>query len=140
MNNFMGYSQEHMDAREAKICKFFTVLGVDATPERVTGYVEETLSIPWLRNGIYYFTGALRNVVRAKDDGFQTAPQPGVIWSAAQALIPKREHYAGHLPLWWRQIEDHQDQKAIGTGKQSAARLVADKHWLIGDGNGDEIL
>ena len=91
----------------SKIGKFFTVLGVDASQERIEGYVEATLAIPWKIDRIYYFLGALAKLTQGKRDGYSTAPQPGEIWAAAESLIPRGEweptpHQGTLPPRWWR--------------------------------------
>lgn len=149
MNNFMGYGDEEIETRIAKIGKFFTILGVDASSERIEGYVEATLALPWRRDEVFYFTGALLAVIQAKDDGYQTAPQPGVILAAAKKLIPRDEwEYCGAQgmlpPRWWVQMERAQSgQKLLPSGgdrprlASGTARDKADKAWLLGDDDDD---
>ncbi len=78
-------------ARTKRIEKFFGILGVKADDERVQGYVDATAYIYWWRDGTFYFCEALMKVIQEKADGYQTAPQPGVIWEAFKELVPRSQ-------------------------------------------------
>ncbi len=129
----LEYTQAHLTAREAALSKFFTVLGVNAPEERIEGYLEATLAIPWKREGVYYFTGALAKLTQDKRDGYTTAPQPGEIWKAAESLIPRNEiEHRGSQgtlpPRWWGHVR--REQMRLAQGDYSLGLATASQRAL----------
>ncbi len=85
---YPAMSGQEKAARLAAGAEFFDACGVAVTEKRLRAFLNATCWIPWEHQGRLWFREALSKAIREKGDGYQTAPQPGVVWEAFYALVP----------------------------------------------------
>jgi hypothetical protein len=102
--------------RRMTCTQMFEALGVKTEPAHVKAWLNATAVME-----IGLFIETVHSLIKSKDDGYQTVPQPGEAWTRARRLVmakyPDECEYSpnqGQLPpRWFRDDERRQDRLTI---------------------------